>query len=185
MLANPDWAPVTGGYFPDGMRTTEDVHIAGTDVRGYGMLYMASPNNEDRLVLASGDAIGAADMKLDNYGTLNDSFRLNQFIPTIAERGDWPEKKPNALTLRVYVVGSIMEVEGLGGPGASLVVTTGAKALSAATAAKTELTAWAGGWALAVSGDIVLATVLKSDLTPQTSGRVRLRIQIAGKYKKA
>jgi hypothetical protein len=96
---------------------------------------------------------------------------------------DLPISKGQAVTVRRPRPGAILEFEGLGTaiPG-NLVCTSGTGALSSGTARRTPLSFLNGCIREAQTGDFVQAILVEPNLTAETSGNLRIRIEIIQGY---
>lgn len=188
MIGCKEVKPISGNWSHLGYMTTEHVFIPGDTVCPRGTFLMASPGDDNKAVLASGDAVGWITQELDNYGQLTDAARLRAAEGIGRMPGDWPVRRGSdmAITCRRMDVGAQCEFEGLGvaAPG-NIVCTSGTGLLSTATARKTELSVHNGCIRIAQTGDKVIMSLLQADLTPETAGRVRIRVEFVGRHVKA
>jgi len=186
MIGSQEIRIINGEWDHVGYCTTEHVTLGSGVVLPRGTNYMFSPTNDEKWVLASGDAVGFGTQEVDYEGQTSLDNRLRITTGIGSEKGDWPIRIGQALSVRRMNSFSAIQVEGLGAsiPG-NIVCTTGTGSLSSATARGVELSVFNGCWRIAQSGDFVLAKVLLSNITPEIVGRLRLLIEYVGKYKKA
>lgn len=188
MIGCKEVKPVSGSWTHHGYMTTEHVFIPGSTICPRGTFLMASPTDDTKAVLASGDAVGFITQELDNYGQLSDAARLRAAEGVGKMPGDWPVRRGSdmAITCRRMHDGGQVEFEGSGvaAPG-NVVCTSGTGSLSTGTTRKTELSLHNGCIRVAQTGDKVIMSLLQANLTPETAGRLRIRVEFVGRYIKA
>lgn len=145
-----------------------------------GTWMMANPSNEYQMMLASGNVGPAMGFTTQDISALGQT-EVNAFHDRVIGKQDLPVSLGRAVSLRRPKTDAELEFEGLGAaaPG-NLVTTTGTGAIAAGTFAGNKyakLSVFNGALRLAQSGDWAIALLLRSDITPEIAGNVRIRIR--------
>jgi hypothetical protein len=171
---------VSGKWDHIGYSTTEDIALPSNgDALKKGTWVDHKNGDDSRIVLASGHSIGFTTQDLTTDGQTS----LQSFKDRMIGKMDLPISKGQAVTVRRPRPGAILEFEGLGTaiPG-NLVCTSGTGALSSGTARRTPLSFLNGCIRKAQTGDFVQAILVEPNLTAETSGNLRIRIEIIQGY---
>lgn len=155
---------------------------AGTIKAGKACTFKA---NSDKLMAYAGIAdrwVGFLEQSVNKDGTTS----AEGFRDFVTEKYGIPVKRGSNVALRVPKPGYMAEFEGTGAAIVdNLVATSGTGLISSSTAVNTELGFLNGCWRVAQSGDMVHATVLRANLTPQNTGEVRIRVCFVSPYAKS
>lgn len=146
-----------------------------------GTWIQAKNGDEFMMALASGHAAGFLTQDISAEGHES----LQAFKDRTIGKFDLPVKKGQMVSLRVPHSESLMEFEGVGAavPG-NLVCTTGTGAIASNAAVNAELSFFNGCIRLAQAGDIVTLLLKQADLTPEVTGRRRIRVEKVSGYVK-
>ena len=172
--------------------TTADVNLSDADAAagelGVGIMLDFKADSHLALAFVTGSAIGFTTQAIDQYGTTSATVYRNldvreksgiPFIPV-------PVKKGQPVALSVPEPWSMAEFEGLGAAsyGNRVITATTTGFLSASTARRVPLSVERGGWKEAQTGELVLAFMEQSNLTPYTVGNIRIRVRFCSPYLK-
>jgi len=179
MIGSPNVKPIHGKWDHLGYMTTEHLPVPAGVTLPRGTWLQASPTDDTKAILASGDAEGFTTQDIDTEGHTSATAQLNKLLGVGPGIGDWPIKVGSAVSVRKMVPGSLIEFEGLGAavPG-NLVCTSGTGSIAANAARKTQLSLFNGCIRIAQTGDVVKMLLETANLTPEVSGRRRIRVRI-------
>lgn len=171
---------VSGKWYPLGIMKTTNLDITDADadsatgVIKRGNMMDVDPTDETEMVYGSGNALGILTYDI----TLNGITDAQGFKSFTIGKYDLPKKRGAAISLRVPQMNAIAEFEGTGTPIVdNLVADSGVGALAAGTAVGTALSVENGCWRVAQTSDVVLARLLRANLTPENAGELRIRVQ--------
>lgn len=155
-----------------------------------GKLVQLDPTDMSELVYA-GPTTGLLGMLLDMLsldGVYNYEGIAKRSLGFAAADGapdTLPKKRGITSTVRVPDVNSMAEFEGpatTAGIVDNLLATAGTGAITAATPVGALLGCFEGGLRVAQTGDVVVAEMVKADVTPMTAGNIRVRVKFVSQY---
>lgn len=169
--------------FPASLKLNDADDLTGIQLPGKPMMY--EDGETYKMDYAGGTDgtkpfVGLLWNSVDAYGTTSDAAFKKRAIGDI----DIPLKRGQAVTLRVPQVGAECEFEGIG---AATVDTLVATATTPGFLANTDVTGTRlalieGCFIKAQTGDVVVAELLRADLTPENAGELRISVRFVSPY---
>lgn len=138
-----------------------------------------TPDNAEAVLASGSGFLGVLVQDVDTEGLTGDSGFKKFTIGKL----DNPVKQGAKVSIRKPMPNGQAEFEGLGTaqPG-NLVCTSGTGSLSSGTAKETELSLFNGALRVAQTGDLVVAHMMNANVTPKTSGNLRIRVKFVSPY---